>query len=380
MRNTELNNQTQPHIPLPVFNNWDVVAKAWYFAFKSSELKKGESKKLQIATQYLVVFRGQDGVVRAVDGFCPHMGTDLALGKVQGNDLRCVFHHWKFNGAGQCVDVPCLREAGIDETPKNLKFKAYAATERHGAIWIYPDLENPAPFPEFEQYKGVETVATIGMQYTRGCHPHVPMINGIDPQHLRTIHGLTIDMSIEVAQNGDGLIYELKGQVPTATFKERLARKLFGSTYGYSVAYSGGTVGLLTTLKYARLFGRGRELPSLTMMFAYRPTADFKTLVTPIYITKKRDSLMGRIVSRILLTTIKYSSLALRDEDGAIYENIRFNPHALLPIDKPLAKFIAYVNRLTPSVWSKTPASLAPSERRVREKLEEDASNGSLTV
>lgn len=372
MATEQLNQVTQPIRALPVFNNWDVVANAWYFAFASAELKNGEVKKLLIGTQHLVVFRTEDGDVRCMDGFCPHMGIDLSLGKVIGSDLRCVFHHWKFDGHGACVDVPCQKHI-----PKNLKSRAYKTVEKYGAVWIHPDSENPTPFPEFQQYSGVDTTAVVGVPYQRGCHHHVPMINGIDPQHLRTIHNLNIEMGIEVDEEQDRLTYHLEGEVPQATLRERFARFLFGNRYGYTVSYAGGTLGLLTTLQHARLLGTKLQPPSLTMIFAYRPTSDRRTLVVPIYITKKRRGLFGQLMSRLLLTAIKYSFYALRDEDGQIYENIRFNHQALLPIDKPLGQFIAYVNRLTPSVWSK---NYEIRERRSYEELEENAENRSLSI
>lgn len=42
----------------------------------------------------------------------------------------------------------------------------------------------------------------------------------------------------------------------------------------------------------------------------------------------------------------------LRDEDGKIYDNIRFNPQVILTIDQPLVQYIQYVNQLEPSQWS----------------------------
>ena len=44
----------------------------------------------------------------------------------------------------------------------------------------------------------------------------------------------------------------------------------------------------------------------------------------------------------------------LQGEDGEVYDNIRFNTDCLLPIDSPVAKYIGYINRLTPSIWSKS--------------------------
>ena len=42
----------------------------------------------------------------------------------------------------------------------------------------------------------------------------------------------------------------------------------------------------------------------------------------------------------------------LRGEDGMIYDNIRYNPNAILTIDEPLVKYMGYVNKLQSSIWS----------------------------
>lgn len=52
----------------------------------------------------------------------------------------------------------------------------------------------------------------------------------------------------------------------------------------------------------------------------------------------------------LLLTKLAY--YFLRDEDGKIYDNIQSNPKIILSIDEPLVKYMNYVNKLEPSLWS----------------------------
>src|ERR1044071_4167565 len=82
------NARTQPFRPMPVFNNWDVVAKAWYVAMRSADLKTGQARSMDVCGQWIVLYRGEDGRVRALDGYCPHMGTDLGIGTVVGDRIR----------------------------------------------------------------------------------------------------------------------------------------------------------------------------------------------------------------------------------------------------------------------------------------------------
>ncbi|MEO0844582.1 MAG: aromatic ring-hydroxylating dioxygenase subunit alpha, partial [Cyanobacteria bacterium J06643_5] len=96
-----------------------------------------------------------------------------------------------------------------------------------------------------------------------------------------------------------------------------------------------------------------RFIPCLHMIYAYRPLENRKTRIQPIYITKKRKGIIGWFISRCLLLMTKLAYYFLRGEDGMIYDNIRFNPNAVLTIDEPLVKYMNYVNKLQPSIWSK---------------------------
>jgi nitrite reductase/ring-hydroxylating ferredoxin subunit len=345
------NARTQPHRTLPVFNNWDVVAKGWYFACRSDELAPEKALPFELYGQRLVLFRGADGQVRALDAFCPHMGTDLAIGKVVGNTLRCFFHHWRFDGEGQCVDVPCLSDKS--QLPKQAKLQSYATCERYGAVWVWPDHTAPEPVTEFDGLAGAELEVWFDEPIERSCHHHVCMINGLDPQHLATVHDIEVEMSVAELEHANGRVMDfvLEGAVPSSIMGHAL-RAFIGERYRYGMRYADGCLGLLTTMKGLSLGGTGPRLPELYMLYAYTPLARGRIRVQAIFVTKKRAGVLGKLWSRALLFTTKLGYRALQGEDGEVYDNMRFSPRALLPIDAPVARFMSYVNRLEPSVWS----------------------------
>lgn len=344
-----MNRSTQDFKAQPVFNNWEVVAKGWYIACPSGHLRKCQVRSMDICGHRIALYRSADGQVSALDAFCAHMGTDLGAGTVVGDSLRCFFHHWRYDSEGRCVEVPC--QPG---KPASAKLQKWATQERYGFIWLWPDSTAPAPLLGHSELEGHEEVWLHGRPYERRCHHHVTMINGIDAQHLRTVHSLHFDMTVEVGEDPSKgeISFDLRGEVPSVTLRERLARRVLGPRYGYRMRYGHATVGWLTLMKHVQLFGTGPKLPELTMLFAYRPLAPGRTLVQPIYITRKRAGLTGAIISRFLLWLTKQAFFALRDEDGMVYENIRFHPGTLLTIDGPVARFIAHVNRYEPSLWS----------------------------
>ncbi len=339
------NNNTQPRPTFKVFNRWDVVAKGWYQAGLSTDLKKGKARGVNVSGQHLVIYRGESGEVYALDGFCPHMGVDLGIGSVEKESIKCFFHHWKFDNEGRCTDIPCLKESN-----SKIKNQNYAVQEKYGMIWVYPEAKAPYEVLEIPELKGLELSSTTDKTYKRSCHYHITMINGIDPQHLSTVHNIHMDMSVDIdASEKDSIHILLEGETPSESAFERVIKKLLGSRYAYSMKYQSACLAGLTVLKGVKLFGRWEVIPTLHMLFSYQSNIEGETLVTPIYLTKKRNFL----TDWFLLKLTKLSFLFLQGEDGEVYENIRFSTANLLPIDTPVTKYIKYVNSLTPSKWSK---------------------------
>lgn len=328
----------------PIFNNWNIVAKGWYIACPSASLPAGKAQSIEVCGQKIVVYRTEKGSVHALEAYCPHLGTDLGIGRVEGDLLRCVFHHWAFDAGGICRDIPCQAEI-----PSRARVQSYATTEKYGFVWVYPEAEAPIALVEFDELRGKTLVVQTDTAFERGCHHHVCMMNGIDAQHLKTIHHLDIQMelSLQQHQRGTQIDFTMQGTFPQSTWRERLGQRFLGSTYEYSMRYADGCLGLLTMMKQVRLF------PPLHMIFAYTPIAPGRTRIQPIYVTARRPGPIGWVVSRFLLFCTRLAYYMLRDEDGLIYDNIRFSPDLLLKIDAPLARYMEYVNRLEPSRWSR---------------------------
>src|SRR5208337_1884068 len=108
--------------PFPRYPN------GWFQVAYGDEIAKGSVQRLQYFGQELVAFRGDDGALRVLDAYCPHLGAHLAIGgKVIGNTLRCPFHGWRFDGEGQCVEVPYAKKI-----PPKGQTRAWPVVERNG--------------------------------------------------------------------------------------------------------------------------------------------------------------------------------------------------------------------------------------------------------
>ncbi|MEM9923648.1 MAG: aromatic ring-hydroxylating dioxygenase subunit alpha, partial [Cyanobacteria bacterium P01_D01_bin.50] len=325
--NSLKNQNTQPLINMIIFNNWEIITKGWYIVCPSKEIPQGNAKSFNLCGQRIVIFRGKDEKIRALDAYCPHLGTDLAIGKVDGNLIRCFFHHWAFDGDGKCQNIPCQ-----SKIPQKAKLQAYATDEKYGFIWVYPDIKAPDKVVEFDELKNQSLVTIYDKAFERNCHHHICMMNGIDAQHLQTVHKLNIKMDLSLQENksGNTIDFTLSGEFPRTTFREKVARRILGDDYEYTMRYADGCIGLLTIMKKVRF------IPCLHMIYAYSPLENRKTRIQPIYITKKRSGIIGWFVSQFLLLMTKLAYYFLRGEDGMIYDNIRYNPNVILNIDEPL--------------------------------------------
>src|SRR3546814_9454740 len=72
----------------------------------SSDLVAGKARRIKILGTHYTLYRGADGHMRLVQDRCPHRGTSLAYGWVEGDSIRCRYHGWKFDGSGQGEDFP----------------------------------------------------------------------------------------------------------------------------------------------------------------------------------------------------------------------------------------------------------------------------------
>lgn len=343
---TLLQNQTtQPYLEMPIFNNWDVVTQGWYVACRSHELPKGKVKSLEVCGQRLVVFRGKDGQVRALDAYCPHMGTDLGIGQVKGNWVRCAFHHWTFDGSGQCQEIPCQTEI-----PSKARLQSYATEEIYGLIWVYPAAYAPHGVPEFDDLQGKQVAVWHEKPSRMQCHHHICMINGVDVHHFQTTHQFETKLIVDwqVSASGRAVNCAFTGEFPKTTLRDRLARLLIGADCDFSVRFSEGCVGLLTTNE------RARSLPPLYTLLAFSPTSDGKTIMQPIYIAEKGAGLWGWLKAWFMLLLTRLQFFILQGDEAIILDNMQFNPNALIDLDQQTEQFMHYVNQLEPSIWSKS--------------------------
>ncbi len=105
----------------------------WYPVAWSDELKSGRTLGRRFAEQPIALYRGRAGQVFALEDRCAHRQVPLHLGVVCGDELKCHYHGWTYDGTGRCVDVPYL---GKDRLPNGVR--SYPVREIDGLIFVFP--------------------------------------------------------------------------------------------------------------------------------------------------------------------------------------------------------------------------------------------------
>ena len=87
----------------------DLMRQYWLPAVKSSEVAAGgDPLRLMLLGEKLIAFRDHAGRVGVMDHRCPHRCASLFYGRNEEGGIRCVYHGWKFDADGNCVDMPNL--------------------------------------------------------------------------------------------------------------------------------------------------------------------------------------------------------------------------------------------------------------------------------
>jgi len=128
----------------------ELLRRFWLPALLSDEVPTPDCDPVRTRHlgEDLVAYRDTNGRVAMVDAFCPHRRAPLFFGRNEECGLRCVYHGWKFDPDGNCVDVPS--EAPESRFKENIKLKSYPTYEAGGVVWLYmgPSEHQPERPPE----------------------------------------------------------------------------------------------------------------------------------------------------------------------------------------------------------------------------------------
>ena len=163
----------------------ELFRRFWIPACLSEELPGSDCNPIRVKLlgEDLVAFRDSNGKPGVIDAYCPHRGAPMFFGRNEEEGIRCLYHGWKFDVDGQCVDMPNIPHG---DTAKNrMHTIAYPAIESANMIWVYmgPEDRKP-PFPEFPYTTEVPKENVYVTRYEITCNWLQGQEGDYDPSHL----------------------------------------------------------------------------------------------------------------------------------------------------------------------------------------------------
>ena len=117
----------------------------WFCIGHSDELAVGEVRNIHYFDRDMVLFRTASGRVGLSHPACPHLGAHLGHGgTVQGESIRCPFHHWQYDTDGAITNIPYASRIPPKWEGKPC-LKAYPVCEKNEVIWAWYHPEDAAP-------------------------------------------------------------------------------------------------------------------------------------------------------------------------------------------------------------------------------------------
>src|SRR5215813_3040234 len=69
----------------------------WHPVYVGDRLKASHAVPIQVMGEKFTLYRGEGGTPYVVDFRCAHRGTQLSVGWVEGECIRCFYHGWKYD-------------------------------------------------------------------------------------------------------------------------------------------------------------------------------------------------------------------------------------------------------------------------------------------
>jgi phenylpropionate dioxygenase-like ring-hydroxylating dioxygenase large terminal subunit len=161
----------------------------WYQVGWSVDLAPGAKESMQVFGEETVLYRTHSGDARLVKAACPHLGAHLGFGWIEGDDIKCPFHGWKFDPDGVNVEIPFC-----GKTRPNVRLDHWPIQEKDGFILVWHDGLGRDPLwdwialPEFEDRENYYEPERLNT----GVHKFIPQQmfeNGPDALHFPYVHG-----------------------------------------------------------------------------------------------------------------------------------------------------------------------------------------------
>jgi phenylpropionate dioxygenase-like ring-hydroxylating dioxygenase large terminal subunit len=306
--------------PVPREGENGLYTQSWFPVCRSDEVAPGAVIGRPFLGGRVIVWRGADGIARVTSAYCLHVGADLSLGSVHGNDVRCPFHHWEYGPDGRCT------RTGIgDPPPGRARLFTFPVREKYGLVFAF-NGETPLfeladlDFPDSEC---VWRISALPMR----IDPWMFCANVPDFQHFIPVHRTLRD---------DIGHYE----------------RIHWSQYGLSFAFTafpnlgrGGRIPFRVSVEGTSMIYVQTALPDGTWVGTFAamtlPRAGETDCYIVVVIRRGDGSEDTRAAEEALLSSLTGRFIAMAKEDQELLSTAHYVPGTLTRQDEALARYMS---------------------------------------
>ena len=182
----------------------ELMRRYWLPFATVKQLTEHPTRAVTLLGEHLVAFKDRSGNYGLIQEFCPHRNTNLLWGIVEPEGLRCPYHGWLFDAAGNCLEQPAEHP---DSTFKDrIQVQSYPVEELGGMLWAW--LGPPANKPMVPRWEAFvkEGVRDIGWAILP-CNWLQIMENSLDPVHVEHLHAYFTNYVLERLGRNDADSY-----------------------------------------------------------------------------------------------------------------------------------------------------------------------------
>ncbi len=163
----------------------DLLRQFWHPIATTASIPKGKAQAIRVLGEDLTLYRGESGRPYLVGGHCPHRLTRLDTGWVQGENIRCIYHGWRFDGTGQCNEAPA-EGPGLAE---RVRINGYPLEEYCGLIFAYMG-SGAAPAFDLPRKAAFEQpgLIVLARKQVWPCNWFQMVENSLDAVHVSFVH------------------------------------------------------------------------------------------------------------------------------------------------------------------------------------------------
>jgi nitrite reductase/ring-hydroxylating ferredoxin subunit len=279
--------------------------RCWYPVALSAAVTSGKPIGQDFLGGRVVAWRDPDGRAIVQTAWCPHLGADLSVGHIADGRLRCPYHHWSFDGSGRCAHIP-----SGDKIPPGAHIFTYPTREVWGLVWAFNGEQAECDTPRIPDTDETSIAFETHERGRREWDTWVAVSNGVDFQHLHTLHG-----------------------IPRVSTPDQLQVDAAGITFKVESPYHlqhGRISGTNVFSQHLRMGGA-----DMFMMFCGAPIESGRS--TGFLVVGVPKDQPGRLPDVLAM------AVRLSEEDAPVLSSMRFRRGFLTASDRHLSTYLRYV-------------------------------------